>query len=462
MRKALLILFVIVAVVAGFWMKKGRVSLANLKQEMGKKAIFAHNKDANIAKNTDTLLAESCPDILGTDTDSTFIAQLIKIDNQGLSEEDKLRFKTLAPLFEKTMPNSQFFVAQANKVIILKGKNGTKLTIPKQTFVTADNQMPTCEIQIELKELYNVSGLLLASLPTLSDYGILAAEGTFYLNATANGKALKINKGITVEIPTTRKETNRGLFYGNQTTNGAWRWIASLDNYNKDYNSIEQPNTDTENTDETFEQGNIMLGGASANTLWAGVEYCLDSAEKMGINTQSISQYINLFQQSSYNWWGIDNTATETELPDDTANSSDSYPNEPTTTRKYKSKLPRMGNTFTATQMGWISVNRNQPFYTPKKHLTARINAPQNTSVSAFLVLKNMSVVISAIRDAEGNYIFDKVPRGMKGYLVAMTYKQDQPYIDILTINTGENPVETLTLRPTTVDQLKYQVMQLK
>lgn len=121
-----------------------------------------------------------------------------------------------------------------------------------------------------------------------------------------------------------------------------------------------------------------------------------------------------------------------------------------------------MGNVFTATQMGWISVNRNQPFYTPKKHLTARINAPQNTSVSAFLVLKNMSVVISATRDAEGNYIFDKVPRGMKGYLVAMTYKQDQPYIDILTINTGENPIETLTLRPTTVDQLKYQVMQLK
>jgi hypothetical protein len=61
-----------------------------------------------------------------------------------------------------------------------------------------------------------------------------------------------------------------------------------------------------------------MLGGASTETLWIGVEYCLDSAEKMGINTQIISQYINLFQQSSYNWWGIDNTetATETELPD--------------------------------------------------------------------------------------------------------------------------------------------------
>lgn len=458
MRKALLILFVIVAVVAGFWMKKGRVSLANLKQEMGNKVVFANNKNTNTTRNTDTLLAESCPDMLGTDTDSTFIAQLIKIDNQGLSEEDKLRFKTLAPLFEKTMPNSQFFVAKADKVIMLKGKNGTKLTIPKQTFVTTDNQTPTGEIQIELKELYDVSGLLLASLPTLSDHGILAAEGTFYLNATADGKTLKINKGITVEIPTARKETNRGLFYGNQTANGVWRWIASLDNYSNDYNT-EQPTDDTETT---IESGNIMLGGASTETLWIGVEYCLDSAEKMGINTQIISQYINLFQQSSYNWWGIDNTETETEteLPDNS--SSDSYSTEPTTTRKYKSKLPRMGNVFTATQMGWISVNRNQPFYTPKKHLTARINAPQNTSVSAFLVLKNMSVVISATRDAEGNYIFDKVPRGMKGYLVAMTYKQDQPYIDILTINTGENPIETLTLRPTTVDQLKYQVMQLK
>lgn len=444
MRKALLILFVIVSVVAGFWMKKGRVSLTNLKQEIGNKVVFANNKNTNTTRNTDTLLAESCPDILGTDTDSTFIAQLIKIDKQGLSEEDKLRFKTLAPLFEKTMPNSQFFVAKADKVIMLKGKNGTKLTIPKQTFVTTDNQTPIGEIQIELKELYDVSGLLLASLPTLSDHGILAAEGTFYLNATADGKTLKINKGITVEIPTARKETNRGLFYGNQTANGVWRWIASLDNYDKDYNT-EQPTDDTENPNATIESGNIMLGGASTKTLWIGIEYCLDSAEKMGINTQIISQYINLFQQSSCNWWGIDDT-----IP------------EPTTTRKYKSKLPRMGNIFTATQMGWISVNRNQPFYTPKKHLTARINAPQNTSVSAFLVLKNMSVVISATRDAEGNYIFDKVPRGMKGYLVAMTYKQSQPYIDVLTINTGENPIETLTLRPTTVDQLKYQVMQLK
>lgn len=459
MRKALLILFIMVATVAGFWLKKGRVSLTSLQQKTSQSAPIVNHTAANSTEeDTDTIFAENCSDMVEKDMDSTFIAQLINVEVNKLSEGDKMRLNVLAPLFEDLMPISQFFVANTDKVIILKGKNGTKLTIPKQAF-NNNNKAATGEIHIELKELYGVSGLLLANLPTLSDRGVLAAEGTFYLNATTtDGQVLKINKGITVEIPTTRKENNCGLFYGNQATNGDWEWIASSDN-NRDYNEDDQKETETPDTQA--ESVGVMLYGAPSQAICWSINYCLHTAEKLGIDTETISQYINLFQQSSYNWWGIDNTSTET-APSGDGSLLNNYPTEAAPMRKCKPRMASVGNTFVATQMGWISINRHQSFYSVKKHLTAHINAPQNTKVSTFLVLKNMSIVIPATRNAEGNYVFDKVPRGIKGYLVAMTYKQNQPYVDILAINTGENPIETLTLRPTTVDQLKYQVMQLK
>lgn len=459
MRKAILILFFIFTIVIGFWLKNSTVSLADLQRTLDQKSSTASTRSYTTAATpqSDTLLADACLDLGANPADSTSVAQLIAVSDMRLSALDRSRLQALSPLFEQTMPASQLFAAQADKVIIVKGKNGTKLTIPAYAFTTDDNKTVLGELQLELKELYDVPSLLLANLPTLSDRGLLASESTLYLAATdAQGKPLKVSKGITVEIPTADKERNRGLFYGNSHTDGTWRWVASAaDERRSSPNNYSTNPTDPNNNTNLLPD--LMLGGGSASPITALMPMlarCYRWVQQYACLPVAWLPYLPASAQ-----WTNNNAA---DYPFGVI-SSDS--NQDTTAdyrprRAYR--LPRTGNTFTITQTGWLSIHRYQPFYAAKRTISTHIDAPKDATVSAFLVLKNMSVVVPATRDAQNNYRFEHVPGGMKGYIVAMTYKQNQPYIDVLPMQTSDHKVATLSLRPTTVEQLKYQVGQLK
>jgi hypothetical protein len=449
MRKALLSLTIILIVVANFWLRKQQWSVNDFRQLL---ATAATPAPVNTPDKYTTTKDEWCNDLMNISTDSAFVAQFLHTEDNIVAPEDEKRFQQLAPVFEKTIAPTQYFTADANKTILLKGKNGTKITLPVGCFLLPNNQVATGAIQLQLKELYDASSLLLANLPTLTDYGILTSDGTVYLNAlTADNQVLKITKNCTVEIPTALKETNRWLFYGNHEANGKLRWIASAGMKNT------TPTTDTDN----YYNGDESASLTPPTTIQLG---------QMSEQVAQLWQYVQrwLGEAPHFHWLGFD-PANSTEpaeaytpastISDDAnyAEYSDPTPREFPTGKR----LPRTGNTFSLNQTGWFSINRYEPYHAGKRTIVAQINNTNDMVTSMFLIMKNRDVVIASEKTADGNFVFQKVPRGQRAYMVALGYQQKQTFVDIVEITTGEKPVETLSLRPTTIDQLKYQVSQL-
>ena len=94
---------------------------------------------------------------------------------------------------------SQFFTVKSNIETVLKGEEGTTLTIPSDCFETKtsmslrDTKQLSGVIQIEIKEFFKTSDMILSNLTTQSDGKLLETGGMIFLDAKdENGQSLKI------------------------------------------------------------------------------------------------------------------------------------------------------------------------------------------------------------------------------------------------------------------------------
>ncbi len=81
---------------------------------------------------------------------------------------------------------------------------GSVITIPPNSFVTQQGDPVTGAVDIEFKEIYKKSDMLLSDKPTIQNDGHpLKSGGEFYIKATSGGSAVQLAPGsyLTVEQP---------------------------------------------------------------------------------------------------------------------------------------------------------------------------------------------------------------------------------------------------------------------
>ncbi len=128
------------------------------------------------------------------------------------------------------------------------------------------------------------------------------------------------------------------------------------------------------------------------------------------------------------------------------------------------SKIPqkrKAKNTFLIHHTGWFSINEFLPQNTPKRKMMAQINNNPDAHSSLYLVLDGYNTVVEAQKDKTGNYHFKNLPLGASGHLVALSFKHEQPFIDVQSIKVGEKYLHSLQMRPTTVEMMQYEISQL-
>jgi hypothetical protein len=105
-------------------------------------------------------------------------------------------------LSSENLPTQTFEINTENDTII-KGKSGTEITIPKNSFVDKKGNAISGKIIFELKEALTLADMIMGNLTTLSDSKILQTGGMIYTNATANGENVFIanNKGLQISVP---------------------------------------------------------------------------------------------------------------------------------------------------------------------------------------------------------------------------------------------------------------------
>ncbi len=116
--------------------------------------------------------------------------------------------------------SQNFKVNVSHSDTTITGQKGTILKIPKNAFVTLNGQPVSGEVNIEIKEIFSKSEMILSSIPTISNGKLLESGGEIYINATtAVGEPLRIDsfRTPTIQVPNNNApKAGMTLFAGEQ------------------------------------------------------------------------------------------------------------------------------------------------------------------------------------------------------------------------------------------------------
>jgi hypothetical protein len=125
-------------------------------------------------------------------------------------------------------PKAQTFNVSSKKPSVVTGKAGTKIHVQPKNLTMPDGSPVKGDIQVNLIECTKKSELLSAGLQTVSDGKLLESGGSYYLDMKADGQALKIKDGATVQVEFPKvSNQDMELFYGNKNAQGQMNWDAA-------------------------------------------------------------------------------------------------------------------------------------------------------------------------------------------------------------------------------------------
>lgn len=211
------------------------------------------------------------------------------------SDEKKSRnipVNSIAEITAVLSPTTEKFEIKVNEETILKGKKGTSIYIPANTFQFEDGTTPTAAVTIEIKECYSLTDMIFEDLQTTSRDQLLETNGMIYLNAESNGKKLSIKKGkaVAVGFPKKNADKEMGLFYEVELNDTTKTWIP-------DYELFEyQPKVATDSTDVVGEG-------------YYGIEYPIEMTDDLYY--YGYSPYLWTSRFNSMQFKGTDKTVLE-------------------------------------------------------------------------------------------------------------------------------------------------------
>ncbi len=137
--------------------------------------------------------------------------------------------------FKATIVPSQYVGIDSKKDNVVEGDKGTVVVFPKGCFRNSKGDIVEDSVKVELSEALSPADMLLSNLTTTSNGAPLETDGMIYINATAKGEQLSIDKNnpIHIEIPTTNKRPGMMAYRGVRDSLGNMNWVdpQKIDNY---------------------------------------------------------------------------------------------------------------------------------------------------------------------------------------------------------------------------------------
>lgn len=131
-------------------------------------------------------------------------------DDENTDEQDlyaSLSAKDSSEFFKRFAPKTQIFNISNNDEQEIYCELGTYIHIDSNSFVFLDGSPVTSPVIFEVKEFYDKQTVLLSGLATNTKGGFLESGGMLHLEATSNGKKVKLQKEIDIEMPTFNTDT---------------------------------------------------------------------------------------------------------------------------------------------------------------------------------------------------------------------------------------------------------------
>jgi hypothetical protein len=294
----------------------------------------------------------------------------------------------------------QKFEIDPRKDQIIKGKQGTEISIAANTLRCMDGTIPA-SMSMELTEVYGQNQLVNADLHTASNGRMLESGGTILLEGSCGIKPAVITKGKSIDIKfPTHGEAKDGMetFIGSRDRNGNFNWNQEL------------------------------------RTVNGGTTY----RERYYINDKQVTkeEYETLKAQFE--------EREQVEQNQIAAIKNDEV---------FDAYLLKSGS------LGWINCDK---FY--EAAATTEIVVVVDTAMhpSVRLVFDNINAVMNGSYDPRsGKVVFAGIPVGEKARIVAYSILNQVPYMASQRITVATNGSETLRLLPTTKEGMEQQLASL-
>lgn len=308
----------------------------------------------------------------------------------------------------------QNLVAPSDKKTKVTGAKGTIIHVDPNTLETVDGSPLGDDIQIELLEMTDNSSLLLNNAPTVSNGKILVTGGAYYLNMTSDGKQLKLkqDKGLEVEFPKLT-ENEMGLFFGERDSLGSMNWMQAEQNFvSKDLEAPKEPKPKKTTKKETYSEIELILG-------------YIDNKEVEPLTQEEIKEYER--QKREYE------TASKT----------------------YES--------VELMNFGWINCDRFWDDPNPKTDIQLIVNNDSLTGARIYAVFKDINSIMTENywKTRTDTARFRNIPVGKELTIIALSAKDETPYVFETTINTEIDKQVQIDFTATTQADIKEKMKRI-
>lgn len=339
---------------------------------------------------------------------------------KALAQLDKL----LSEISEKP----QLLTTSSNKETVVRGEKGTVIHIDPEKLETLDGKPVGDEIEIELLEMTDNSSLILNNAQTVSNGQILVTGGAYYINMTSNGKQLKMKQGqgFEVEFPKLT-ENEMGLFLGERDSLGQINWIPTNDSF--ETKNIPDAVEPTRPSPETAESRDLLQ---TETAFLADSIYAPKPVLKGDETEEEYQDY--LIRKAAYD--------------------------------EQQKRIEFQRKTYEIVKLmnfGWINCDRFYSDPSPKTNIQVQVTNDSLLSARVFAVFTDMNSVMATSywKDQKVTASFRNIPIGKELKIVALSIKDDTPYIFETSITSKIDQKVKVNFTATTQEQIKKRLEQL-
>lgn len=124
------------------------------------------------------------------------------LDDTSVSSGLPLPYSTVAQLFDSTATNQQFLSIDAEQSNNLRTPAGARLQLEAYSFVNANGEAVSGQVEIGLREVYQGEKMLLNDLSSSPTDELWESAGIFQIEAQQNGVSLQLDKEAVLFLPT--------------------------------------------------------------------------------------------------------------------------------------------------------------------------------------------------------------------------------------------------------------------
>jgi hypothetical protein len=334
----------------------------------------------------------------------------------------------------------------------LTGAKGTKIHVPKNTFVDSSGRAVTERIDLHLKEVFSKQDMVLGNLTTTYDGRPLETAGMIFIDALFKKNQLSIdkNKSIKIVSPSVSKLSNMSLFQGQKDSLGI-KWVNPQ--------LLQNPVSVKITSDEE---------GALELEKTTNVKYSVDGfGQKKEDYPDTVNQEV-----SRIAWEG-----EGLKISKDSVFNIGKY-----TVRFYKQdslqkfsqsfKFKKGSNSFlednkvnyifTLKKLGWANIDRllNDPRTKEVELITSIENQSDFKFIYVTLITKRMYLPGYQKKDLTFCFSHDddekqRLPVGETATILATAYKDEKPYFVLRKIKIMDKQTVSFRLEETTKEKLR-------